>query len=149
MGVSKHTGGIQMYGCIWTSPQSDKACFLFVVYVQQASKHLPNIHWGIQTYRSMQTYWRHPNTEVPKLTGDYQNIGASKHTRGASKYMGASKHRGIPKHTGRHSNIGGCPNIWWHSNIQRAIQTYGGIQTYSVHPHMLGHPNVWGIWAPS
>ena len=38
-------GGIQMYGDIWTPPQSDKACFICVVYVQQTSKHLPNM-WG-------------------------------------------------------------------------------------------------------
>ena len=37
------------------TPQSEKACFLCIVYVQQASKHLPNI-WGIQTYGSVHTY---------------------------------------------------------------------------------------------
>ena len=29
-----------MYGGIWTPPLSDKACFLFVVYVQGTSKHM-------------------------------------------------------------------------------------------------------------
>ena len=67
MWVSKHTGaskhgGIQIYGGIWTPPQSDKAYFLCVVYVQQASKHLPNI-------------WGHPN-----IQGGIQTWGASKHT---------------------------------------------------------------------
>ena len=80
MRVPKLIGGIQMYGDIWTSPQSDKACFLFVVYVLQESKHLPNIHRGNQTYGSVQTYRRHPNIGVPKLTGGYPNTGASKHT---------------------------------------------------------------------
>ena len=49
-GTSKCMGGI------WTHPKSDKACFLFDVYVQQASKHLPNKHRGIQIYEGVQTY---------------------------------------------------------------------------------------------
>ena len=32
--------GSQMYGGIWTPPYSDKACFLWVVYVQGTSKHM-------------------------------------------------------------------------------------------------------------
>ena len=32
-GVSKHTGASKCMGCIWTPPQSDKVCFLCVVYV--------------------------------------------------------------------------------------------------------------------
>ena len=58
-GVIQKYGGIKTYGGVQTcrghpnvwghmdTPQSDKACFLFVVYVQQASKHLPNIQGGI------------------------------------------------------------------------------------------------------
>ena len=95
--------GIQMYGGIWTHPQPDKACFLFVVYVQQASKHLSNIHRGIQTYGSVQTYRKHPNIGVPKLTEGYPNIGES-------------------KHTGVHPNI-------WGIQIYGGVQTYRGIQT--------------------
>ena len=94
-------GGIQLYGGIWTAPQSDKACLLCVAYVQQASKHVPNIWghpniwgcphlgaskhtgenlniWGIQTCRSIQT-WGHPN-----IQGIIQTYGASKHTGDAS-----------------------------------------------------------------
>ena len=33
-GVSKHTGASKYMACIWTLPQSDKACFLCVIYVQ-------------------------------------------------------------------------------------------------------------------
>ena len=55
-GASKHIGASKCMGCIWTPPQSDKACFLCVVYVQLASKHLPDIHGGIQTYGSVHTY---------------------------------------------------------------------------------------------
>ena len=39
------TGGMQMYGGMWTPPLSDKVSFLCVVYVQGASRHHPNI-WG-------------------------------------------------------------------------------------------------------
>ena len=39
------TGGMQMYGGMWTLPLSDKVSFLCIVYVQGASKHHPNI-WG-------------------------------------------------------------------------------------------------------
>ena len=93
-GAIQTYGGIQMYWGIWTPPQSDKACFLFVVYAQQASKHTqdhPNIqeaskHRGAQIYRG------------------YPNIGASKHTGGESKYMRASKPMG-------------CPNIWGYQHI--------------------------------
>ena len=70
MGLSKHTGGIQMYWGIWTPPQSEKACFLFVVYagIQTSSKHTqghPNI-WECPNIQG------HPNIGVPKLTGDIQ-----------------------------------------------------------------------------
>ena len=49
-------GASKYMGFIWTLHQSEKACFLGVVYVQQASKHLPNIHGGIQTYGSVHPY---------------------------------------------------------------------------------------------
>ena len=104
--------GIQMYGGIWTPPQSDKAC-LFVVYVQQASKHLPNIHMDIQTYGGIQTY-----------RGPSKHMGASKHTVGVSKDMGASKHIGHPNIWGC-PYIWGCPNIWGHPNMQGASKHMG------------------------
>ena len=45
------TGGMQMYGSMWTPPLSNRVSFLCVVYVQGASKHHPNI-------------WEHPNILV-------------------------------------------------------------------------------------
>ena len=48
-GASKH-GGIQIYGGHMNTPQSDRACFPCIVYVQQASKHLLNIHGSVHTY---------------------------------------------------------------------------------------------------
>ena len=69
---------IQGHSNIWGHPnvwghmdthQSDKACFLWVVYVQQASKHFPNIHGGIQTYGGVHTLRGHPNIGVSKHTG--------------------------------------------------------------------------------
>ena len=45
MGTSKHMGASKCMGGMWTPPLCDKACFLCVVYVQQTSKHHPNI-WG-------------------------------------------------------------------------------------------------------
>ena len=150
-----------MYGAIWTPLQSDKACFLFVVYVQQASKHLSNIHMGIQAYESVQTYRGHPDIWEPKLTG------VSKHIGGIQTYRGLSKHIGASKHTGGASKYMGCPNIWASKhrecpNIQGGIQTYGGIQTCGIQtysgciqayrghpkiwgcPYIQGHPNIWG-----
>ena len=135
---------------IWTPPQSDKACFLSVVYVQQASKHLPNIHLGIQTYGSVQTYRRHPNIGVLKLTGAY--IWGCPNKQGASKCMGGiwtppqsdkacflfvvyADIQTSSKHTQGHPNIWECPNIQEVSK-QRSAQTYRGlskhwgIQTY-------------------
>ena len=49
-GHTKHMGASKCIEGILTPPQSDKACFLCVVYVQWASKHLLNIQGGIQTY---------------------------------------------------------------------------------------------------
>ena len=84
-------GGIQMYGGIWTPNQPDKACFLCVVYVKQAPKHLPNI-WGIKTYGGIQTCGRVHTYSGNILTWGAQTYrelsntyGASKHTGGASK----------------------------------------------------------------
>ena len=86
-GTSKHIGGvqtyggIQMYGGIWIPPQSDKACFICVVYVQQASKHLTNI-------------WRHPNIwECPHIKGTLKH-------RGVQTYGGIQTYRRVSKHTG-------------------------------------------------
>ena len=76
-------GGVQTYRvsskCMeaYAHPQSKKACFLCVVYLQQASKHLPYI-------------WGHPNIGVPKYTGEYPNIW------GIQIYSRVSKHGGIP-----------------------------------------------------
>ena len=134
--MSKHTrgiktyGGIQMYRGIWTLPQSDKSCFLCVVYVQQASKHLPNTHGGIQTYGSVQTY-----RGIQTYRG-YPNIW------GIQTYRWASKHGGIQTYGVYH-------NIWGHPNIQWVYPNIWG------HPSIQGHPNIWGcsyrghpnIWA--
>ena len=65
-------GGIQIYGGIWTPPQFDKACFLCVLYVQQA-------YGGIQTYGGASKY-----------------MGVSTHIQGASKHTGAQTYRGYP-----------------------------------------------------
>ena len=51
LNIQGHPNVWEVYGY----PQSGKACFLCVVYVQQASKHLANIHGGIQTYGSVHT----------------------------------------------------------------------------------------------
>ena len=71
IGVSKHTGGIQtygdiqMYGGIWTPPWSDKTCFHCVVYVQQTSRHHPNMQGDTQgvskQYRGHPNIWEHSN----------------------------------------------------------------------------------------
>ena len=68
-GASKYMGHLNMgeSKCmegIWRPHQSDKACFLCVVYVQQASKHLPNIQG-------------HPN-----IWRACKHMGLSKHTGG-------------------------------------------------------------------
>ena len=125
MVVSKHTGdiqtygGIQMYRWTWTPPQSDKACFICVVYVQWASKHLLSIHGGIQTYRGIQTYW------------------------GIQTYRGLSKHMGHPNIWGC-PNIWGNPNIQRASKHMGGVQTYGGIKTYKGHPNIQGAIQTYG-----
>ena len=109
-----------MYGGIWTSPQSDKACFLCVLYVQQASKHLPNIQGGSK------------HMGVSKHTGEYPNIWGHPNIHEAVKtYIG-------------------CQNIWRHPNILVGIQTYWNIQAYGASKHRggpskyMGHPNIQG-----
>ena len=130
IGGSKHTEGIQMCGGIWTPPQSDKACFICVVYVQQTSKHLPGTYGGIQTYRRVSKHGGHPNIQ------------------------GLSKHMGVIK-TYRWVH----PNKWGHPNILEGVQTYAGIETYrglSKHKGGIqtyrgciqingGHPNILGV----
>ena len=131
-------------GCIWTPPQSDKACFLCVVYVQQSPKHHPNIHGDFQTYGRVHTYLGGiPNIGVPKHTGKYPNIWghpniqegvqtwvASKHTGGYQTYREHPNLLGVSKHMG-------LPNIWGIQTYQEGVQTYGGVQTW-------GHPNTQG-----
>ena len=112
-GASKHMGAYKCIGSIWTPPWCDKACFLCVVYVQQASKHHPNIQGAIQTYGG-----------YPNIQGASKCIGAYGHTlsltnhaffvlcmyrghpniiktyRGHPNIYRASKHMGVSKHTG-------------------------------------------------
>ena len=102
---------IQMYGGIWTPPQSDKACLLCDVYVQQASKHLPYIWGHPNIWKCLHLFGGHPNIGVPKCNGEsIQTYGASKH-RGRCPNMGGIKtYRGLSKHMG-HPNIQGVhPN---------------------------------------
>ena len=88
--------GIQMYGCIWTPAQSDKACFLCVVYVQQASK-ISSKHMGAS--RHIQG---HPNIGVPKHTGEYPNMGHPDIQEGVQRWghpniWGIQTYRGASK----------------------------------------------------
>ena len=85
------TGGIQMYGGMWTPPLSDKVSFLCVVYVQGAAKHHPNI-WGHPNIGAVQTYRGHSNI------GSTQTYGGIQTYRGASKHMWASKCMGAYGH---------------------------------------------------
>ena len=112
-----------MYGGIWTTPESDKACFLGVVYVQGASNHHPNIS-GIQTYGGVQAYRGYPNIQGhPNIQGGI---------------WGASKH------TGDHPNIWGHPNILGHPNVW-GIWTppYSDKACFLVLCMYRGHPNIW------
>ena len=107
-GASKGMRAIQTYGGVqtymghpnvWggnghTLSLTKHAFFLLYMY----SRH-PNI---FQTYTGASRHMECPNLQetsnigVPKLTAGSPNIGASKHTGGASKYMGVSKHMGHP-----------------------------------------------------
>ena len=133
------------------TPQSDKACFLCFIYVQQVSKHLQNI-WGAFKLMDLSTHIQGASKHgVPKHTGEYPNIwghpniqegvqtwgtqtygGLSKHMW-ASKYMGASKHMGVSTH------IQGASK-------HRGAQTYQGVSKHTgVSRHTGGCPNMGGI----
>ena len=149
MGASKCMAGI------WTPPQSDKACFLCVVYVQQASKHLPYI-WGHPNIWECPHIFRgHQNIGVPKHTGEYPNIWGIQTCRGCPNmggiqtYSGLSKHMrhpnilGVSKHMGASKHMGG---IWIPPQSDKACficVIY--VQQASKHlPNIWGHPNIWG-----
>ena len=111
-----------MYGGIWTLPSSDKACFLCVVYVQGASKHMghPNIQTiqiyrgpsqhigGIQIYEGIQTY------------GGTQMYGAYGHS------LSLTKHAFFVLCMYR-----GHPNIW-------GTPIFGCLLNMCGHSHMFG-----------
>ena len=112
MGASKGMMDIQTYRgcpniqrhpnvwCIRTPPQSDKAHFLCVVYVQQASKHLPNIHEGIQTYGCVHTYSGASKHRGVQTYREYPNMWGCPKNMGHPNICRASKHMGLSQHTG-------------------------------------------------
>ena len=116
-----------------------------------ASKHggCPNMR-GIQTYRGNPNVWGHMDNPLvwqSMLSLCCVCMGASKHypnIQGVSKHVAIQTYRGCIKTYGGIQTYRGCPNI------KGGIQTYGccpnmeGIQTYRVHPHIWGHPNVFG-----
>ena len=71
-----------MYWDIWTPPESDKACFLCVVYVQGASKHHQNIQGSSK------------HVGVSKHMRVSKHIGQSKHMQGIQTYGGVDTYRG-------------------------------------------------------
>ena len=112
IGSSKHTGGIQRDRGIWTPPESDKAYFLFVVYVQQASKHS----------QGHQTYGECPNIQRTSKHRDAQAYRGYPNIWGIQTYRGLSKHIGHPKIQGMHPMI-------WSIKYMGVSKHMGGIQT--------------------
>ena len=137
------------------------------MYVQGASKHLPNI-WRHPNIWGHQNMWAHPNNWGSQMYGAYENPLVSQSMlslccvcpggiQTSSKHIGASKHMGTSKYVDTSKQLGqsNVRGIWKplsvtnhaffvlciyrrHPNI---FQTYQGIQTYGGHRNIWPHPN--------
>ena len=131
-----------MYGGIWTPPSSDKACFLCVVHVQGASKHMRvSKHTG--RHMGHPNIWGHPNIQrgIQMYGGIWTPPYSDKACFLCVVYVqGASKHMGHPYVWKPLEYAWTLPYVWMppvHTQHKESMLCH----TKGVHmPHTFGYP---------